>query len=253
MNRAEYDTMQAVEETHWWYRGLRSMLGQALKQLNLRGAPTILDAGCGTGANLRLMRRLVPQAHFIALDLSPTALQFIESDGNITVLSGDANALPLADASVDVIFAGDLLGQRGVVCAATLGHFFRVLKPGGALLINAPAFEWLRGEHDLAVHVDKRFAPGELAALLRQIGFENVNERFWNLGLLAPMLIRRRLSRRSQRPAPRSDLTLTPAWLNHALARWLEPETKLAHCLRLPLGSSLFVVAHKPPANHPAS
>jgi len=250
MNRAEYDTMHAMEDTHWWYQGLRSMLAHAVRQLDLREGGIILDAGCGTGANLGLMRRLAPRARFIALDISPAALSFIGPAEDVTVLSGDVNALPLADASVDVIFAGDLLGQRGVVVASALDHFFRVLKPGGRLLANIPAFDWLRGGHDLAVHVDKRFAPGELASSLRQAGFADVAERFWNLCVLPAMFARRLISRR-RRPdmaEPRSDLMLTPAWLNDVLAWWLERETGLACRVHLPIGSSLFVIARKPSA-----
>ena len=29
MNAEEYETLAQVEDTHWWYRGLRAMLRQA--------------------------------------------------------------------------------------------------------------------------------------------------------------------------------------------------------------------------------
>jgi SAM-dependent methyltransferase len=253
MNPAEYDTMHQVEQAHWWYRGLRSMLDNALRHLDLTGTPTILDAGCGTGANLNFMRQRIPNAHFIAFDLSPAALGFIATAPNITAIQGDANTLPLADESVDVILAADLLGQRNVKVGPVLDHFFRVLKPGGTLLANIPAFEWLRGQHDLAVHVDKRFSPSELATTLSRTGFTEIREHFWNLFMLPPMFIRRLFTRRApSRPAePHSDLTLRPAWLNRLLTITVQTEIKLSHHIRQPLGSSLFVIARKPHRHAP--
>lgn len=253
MNPAEYETMHQVESVHWWYHGLRSMLGRALLESPLGNAPVILDVGCGTGANLRFMRERLPQGRFIALDVSPHALRHIELADNVTVFTGDANALPLSDSSVNLIVACDLLGQAGVNVPVTLRQFHRVLKPGGLLLVNAPAFNWLRGEHDRAVHVVKRFTPGELPAVLHQVGFHEVQERFWNFLALAPMVARRVLTRRrALNSSPRSDLTLTLGWLNPLLSRWLALETKLSWVLRLPSGSSLFVVARKPTATLPA-
>ena len=239
--------MHEVEASHWWYRGLRAMLGRLLVRHAISETPVILDAGCGTGENLRFMEERMPRARFIALDVSPDALRHIRPSANTTLLAGDVNALPLPDASVDLIVACDLLGQSGVALALAAGHFHRVLKPGGVVLANVPAFRCLQGEHDQAVHVEKRFARGELSAAFHPAGFHDTEERFWNMLTLPPMMAHRVLTRlRVSSGEPlRSDLKLTPAWLNPILSRWLEFEAALACRLPLPCGSSLFVVARK--------
>lgn len=242
MNRAEYAVMRSVEEGHWWYRGLRSMLRRSFPHSLPGRRPVVLDAGCGTGANLRLLRELAPDGIFIGLDRAGEALEYLEHSGNLLPCRGDANQLPLADESMDVVFAGDLLGQQGVSVEAVCGHFFRVLKPGGWLLVNVPAFAWLKGEHDLAVHVTRRFMRGDLRDELKRIGFEQVRCRFWNGALLPLMLAWRLISRLGRKSEVHSDLAMPPRTINHALTNWIEWETGW----ELPIGSSIFATARKP-------
>ena len=57
MNPGEHAAMAEVEEHHWWYRGLRSVIKTCREtpRFALPPAPRILDAGCGTGGNLKAM------------------------------------------------------------------------------------------------------------------------------------------------------------------------------------------------------
>lgn len=51
MNDREYDVMADVERDHWWYRGLRDLIGRVLVKEGFaqRSGLRVLDAGCGTG------------------------------------------------------------------------------------------------------------------------------------------------------------------------------------------------------------
>ncbi|PYS72774.1 MAG: class I SAM-dependent methyltransferase, partial [Acidobacteria bacterium] len=58
MQAHHYPILYQVEETHWWYLGRRriiqSLVEQILPMLNNHN-PRILDVGCGTGANLKML------------------------------------------------------------------------------------------------------------------------------------------------------------------------------------------------------
>ncbi|MGH2355899.1 MAG: class I SAM-dependent methyltransferase, partial [Chloroflexota bacterium] len=55
MNPAEYEAMYRLEDTLWWYTGMRRIAASALGERLAAGRPgqRLLDAGCGTGGNVR--------------------------------------------------------------------------------------------------------------------------------------------------------------------------------------------------------
>src|SRR5215210_6720683 len=58
MERAEYLVMAAVEGDHWWYGGMRAITASMLDSAYAgRRDLHVLDAGCGSGGNLRFLRR----------------------------------------------------------------------------------------------------------------------------------------------------------------------------------------------------
>ena len=71
MNTAEYERMFEAEETQWWYAGMRAIglavLEPPLARLANGRSLAILDAGCGTGLNLR---HLGEHGRALGVDLS---------------------------------------------------------------------------------------------------------------------------------------------------------------------------------------
>src|SRR5438093_1167564 len=64
--------MFAYEDTHWWFRGKRSVVASMLERFSpAQPGRRALDVGCGTGANLELLARY-GEAH--GIDVSPLAL-----------------------------------------------------------------------------------------------------------------------------------------------------------------------------------
>src|SRR5262245_33305518 len=97
MRREEYATLLRVEDEHWWYRQLRRVVRFHLDRY-LPGwrAAAILDAGCGTGANLAY---LAEARRRVALDFSPDALAGCRTRALPELVRGDATALPFASGS----------------------------------------------------------------------------------------------------------------------------------------------------------
>ena len=94
----------------------------------------VLDLGAGTGRATRELKRRYPRALVIALDLSPGMLREARRHQRpwrrFARVCADALALPLADASVDLVFSSLVL-QWCEPLGQALGEVRRVLKPSG--------------------------------------------------------------------------------------------------------------------------
>jgi hypothetical protein len=113
-----------------------------------------------------------------------------------------------------------------------------VLKRGGVLILNVPAFDCLRGAHDAAVDGVRRYRLRGMKRLLRIHGFEIVEAHYWNAWLFLPLLLRRWCSQSAE-----GDLAMPPRWLNGLLTVGGKLDAALCRHTRMPFGTSLHVVA----------
>jgi ubiquinone/menaquinone biosynthesis C-methylase UbiE len=94
----------------------------------------ILDAGCGTGLNLRHL----PEGS-TGVDINPRNIEVLRKRlPNHIVVEGDVEALPFEDASFGTILCTEVIEHIPDPSAA-LAEFRRVLKPGGVLIGSVPA------------------------------------------------------------------------------------------------------------------
>ena len=248
MNPREYEVMREIEDDYWWYRGLRSLVaGIARRELAGIPEPRILDAGCGTGGTMAALRRALPCAHLTGLDYSLDALEFARARAlEAELIPARVEALPFPDAHFDLLVSLDVLYTKGLDEVRALEEFHRVLKPGKCLLLNLPAFNFLRGEHDTAVHGARRYTRRGLRDLLMPAGFGLELLTYWNALLFPPIALWRAVSRRRVSSGEaHSDLHALPQALNTLLAWQLRVELWLARRIPLPIGTSIFAVARK--------
>ncbi|WP_018232835.1 malonyl-ACP O-methyltransferase BioC [Thioalkalivibrio thiocyanodenitrificans] len=99
----------------------------------------ILDAGTGTGRGARGLRRRYPRARLLGLDLSLAMLRRARRQSGWwrrpDWVCADLEGLPLADASLDLLFSSLAL-QWCNDLERTLRGFRRVLAPGGLLMFT---------------------------------------------------------------------------------------------------------------------
>jgi SAM-dependent methyltransferase len=251
MNPQEYAAMFAVEDRHWWYVGVRREVERWLADLRPTGGGTlrILDAGCGTGGLLANLRTIGWRA---GVEISSNGIGFARTRSGVALAQASVSALPFADESFDAVVSIDVLCHAGVEERQAVEEAARVLRPGGRLLVQVPAFEWLYGEHDAAVWSKRRYRRGEIAGLLAGAGLKARRSAYRN-ALLFPAAAIARLAKRGRtsRDGARSDVRAVPAPVNVLLSGilGLERLTRIA----FPFGLSVFCVGEKPRGTIPRS
>ncbi len=250
MDFSEYEIMYEAESRHWWYVGLRDILFRRTG-LNRPASARwrILDAGCGTGGTLAALAGH-PGAH--GFDYAADAIYFCQERGLRNIVRGSILAIPFPDNSFDLVISNDVLCDEGAVDdEQSLREIYRVLKPGGRVFLNLPAYPFLRSEHDIAAAVEHRYTQAELRGKLRRAGLRVRRLSHWNM-VLFPVVAAVRLIRR---PGPhadaaqsRSDIHVPPAPFNILLTTIIRIESRLLDYVNLPFGSSIFTVSQKPGA-----
>lgn len=247
MQDIEYDIMRQVEDTYWWYLSLREHVVSVLKDSLPSGEhPVVLDAGCGTGGMLQHLRVADPSWELQGLDFSPLALAHAKQRGFDPLIQANIDAIPSADACFDAVVSLDVLYHQEVDQTKAMSELSRILKPGGILILNLPAFDILSGSHDIAVKGARRYTAGQVRTLLQDHGFEIEQLHYWNAWLFLPILLWRMMS--SFLPSgekKQSDLAQLPPPLNHALALLTKMDITLCRLLHVPFGTSVFAVARK--------
>ena len=218
----------------WWYRALHARLLDALAGVQGR----VLDAGCGTGGFLAVLKTQRPDLARFGLEFFPEAARRAAQKSASVLACGSVNALPFAPDSFDAVVTADVLCHAAVRPADALAEMQRVLRPGGRLVVNMPAYRWLLSAHDRRVHNALRQNIREVRAMLRAAGFGDVRARYWN-GLLLPLMV---ASRKLSRHDAASDVAAFPPWLDATL----HGVTRIERHMWVPAGGSVLAIATRP-------
>ncbi len=245
MKPEEHDIMRAVEDRYWWYQALRqhvaSVIGSSAPKFSL------LDAGCGSGGMLAALRQRFPQAELSGIDAFERGVELTADrglDARLTVAS--VHELPYPNNSFDFVLSLDVWSHADVDDALAAHETLRVLRHGGRLILNLAAFEFLKGAHDHATDVVRRYRRPEVRALLEGAGFIIERLTYWNLSLMPLIALARWLSRRRiARDEARSDFRPLPPVVNTALKGIAALELSASRHLSLPFGTSVLAVARK--------
>ena len=133
----------------------RSVGAQLLAQLPAALQPRRwLDLGCGTGHFTRALAERYAQGEGLALDIAEGMLRHARPQGGAAYfVAGDAEALPLQDASVDLLFSSLALQWCGDF-PRVLSEAQRVLRPGGVLAFSSLCVGTLQELRDSWLAVD---------------------------------------------------------------------------------------------------
>jgi ubiquinone/menaquinone biosynthesis C-methylase UbiE len=234
-----------AERDHFWFRGFRRFVEPLVARAAAGTHPRILDCGCGTGNNLRMLRRHGPA---YGIDLTWSGLQYAHASGEKFLARATAARLPFGDRTFGLVTSFDVLySLPDDVERAAIAEMYRVLEPGGSLIVNVAALEWLRGNHSVLSAELRRYTRKDLRRRLEAAGFRVSHATYTNLSIL-PMVAAVRFKQRlaGAHQETEEEISVPPAPVNAALSGLLALESAALRAINMPLGTSLLAVAVKP-------
>jgi glycosyltransferase involved in cell wall biosynthesis len=157
----------------WMYHQIEPYVGK-----------NVLEAGCGIG---NLTELLLESERLIATDFDPFYLEMIERRyghlENVRTVPMDLmkaeDYLRLGDERIDTIICLNVL-EHIDSDQAVLGHFYRLLEPGGHAIILVPQHPWLYSPTDRSLGHRRRYTALELQEKLAMAGFEVCHQQGFN-------------------------------------------------------------------------
>jgi SAM-dependent methyltransferase len=245
MNPDEYKNLAQVEVEHWFYAGKRDIVRYWIRRFHpLRNTDLLADCGAGTGIFAGEMRS---HCRVVAVDDFEESLDFLRARlGEESVRKGSCTQLPLADDSVDVLTALDVI-EHVQDDRAALGEFVRVVRPGGLVVITVPALMALWSDWDVSLRHFRRYTRKSLLEVI-PARFEILHANYVNVAVLPAVYAVRKFRGLKERlgfkTAARSEDAIPPRWLNQLLKRtFVGPACQSR--VRFPAGVGLIAVLRK--------
>ena len=243
MQSHHYPILYQVEDTHWWYVGRRRIIQTLVERicasLNTPN-PRILDVGCGTGANLKV---LAAYGKAEGVDISPQAVDFCRERGLDSVKLGAIEQLPYESDSFELVTALDVVEHLDDDVAG-LREMRRVLRHDGRILVFVPAFMFLWGvQDDVSNHRRRYTLPGLLKAV-EAAGFEVEWSSYANISFFLPVLVVRSVMRWLGLRAD-TEYGINISLMNGPFSRLFAAERFVLNRGRLPFGVSAVCIARR--------
>jgi SAM-dependent methyltransferase len=241
MHSEHYELDAQLADSHWWWVARRKVLRRLLNRfLGKDSKRKILEVGCSTGSNLRMLQDF-GTVH--AMEMHEPSVEYCRMRfPGIRVYDGGIPD-PLRD-SYDVICLFDVLEHIEDEQGA-LEWIDDHLAPGGVLLLTVPAFDFLWSRHDELAHHFRRYKKADLEALLRE-RFEVVYTSYFNTHLFPAIALVRLIQRLLHLDSGENDKAVGgTGFSNKVLQAVFASERLWLPVLKLPFGVSIFAAVQK--------
>lgn len=242
MDEYLYKDLYDLEETHWWHKAKRDLTVSLIKKF----APVtkhlkIIDIGCGTGKNVEVFSRF---GESWGIDTSPAAIAFCKKRGLSNIVLSEGEKTPFENNSFDVVTMLDVLEHADD--QKVIAEIKRILKPGGIVIANVPAYQFMWSQWDTVLHHKRRYTTETLKKLLVSGGFQLELVSFSQSFLLFPVYIIRRLKEIwYKNKTYESDFRTSFPGMHTLLSKFALIERSSAVRGKIPFGLSVVAVAKK--------
>ncbi len=240
MQKFLYSDLYNLEDKHWWHLAKRKLVRSMLTRTLSDNKNKILDIGCGTGKNLEMLAAF---GQTWGIDASAEALRFCRRRRLPHVSVQSAIKTNFADQSFDLVTMLDVLEH--IDERRALKEAYRILKPGGKILITVPSYSWLWSQWDVILKHKRRYTKSQLTAALMRQGFTVSRCAYFHSFLVLPTLIVRLVKSRLSRNHYSSDFGLSNGLVNTFFALLANIERPLILAGLVPFGLSLVCLANK--------
>ena len=218
-----------------------------------RARPSIIvEIGCSSGLLLREMMARLPGNVFLGADYTYGTLEALGRHCADPLVQFDLTRCPLPDAFADIVVMLNVLEHIGDDEVA-IGEVYRIVKPGGSVIIEVPASSSLFDVYDRVLMHRRRYDMAPLLARLRTAGF--YIERSSHLGfLLYPLFYLSKRLNQLRHPARSANDQVGIA--HDCENEKIEPPARFRHGMRASdrpprltsVGIRCLVTCRKPPA-----
>jgi SAM-dependent methyltransferase len=221
------ENLEVMREALNYNQYLRQLIGRYAEH-----ARTALDFGAGIGTFSDSVPIAVENIYCVEPD--EASQKYLSERG----YNACGSLADVADTSIDYLFTLNVL-EHIEDDAAAMDEIFRVIKPGGRLLIYVPAFMALYTSMDSHVGHHRRYRMSALRKLVTNAGFNIEKSAYFDaLGFFATLAFK---LLDTPEPAP-----LNPKMVGY-YDRYVFPASRL---LSIPfakiLGKNVYIVAHRP-------
>ncbi len=205
----------------------------------------ILDIGCGTGTELKILSRF---GQVTALDINEQALELAKQN-NCQIILADIEKYDLDNNYYDAVCCFDILehlenDQRAIK------NIFNSLKSKGYFFFTVPACQFLFSNHDIALGHQRRYSKKGILLKLEKAGFKIIKINYWFF-LLFPIALTVRIikiifTKLNKNNIYKPDMKNHNKYIEQILFYILNLENKLiSRDVNLPFGLTIYGIAKK--------
>ncbi len=189
MEQSDFEQILKIQENHWWFKGRRKILSNIMSTfLPARQENehiSILEIGSGTGSNLKMLSGFGQTQGLEPSDYARkvagwNVLKGWLPDGLDAINGQKYDLICMFDVLEHVEHEGESL--------AILRNY---LKPGAALFLTVPAYQWMFNDYDRAAKHYRRYTRKRLCNVLHEYGYKVLYSGYFNSFLFPLMALAR--------------------------------------------------------------
>jgi SAM-dependent methyltransferase len=246
MDKDYIQQYEDLELRHWWFVARRELIHDWLTRYvfrDLSSEARWLDVGCGTGVLLDSYPAIRQK---MGLELDSTCVQRAHAKGlDVRQSPENWNLAPLG--TFDIVTMCDVLEHLSDEAPA-LDAVHHALSDNGKLLVTVPALPTLWSGHDAVNHHYRRYVQRTLLQCFDSSRWVVERASYFSSLLLPVIWSARKIKNMRARfrgSEPTHDFSVGPRTLDWLPRIIFRQERWLLRHIRLPVGSSLILVARK--------